>query len=217
MIVMMKRNVVPLCDHHHVPMQLMQFGASNVALTLVAHKCTANSCTRAYLHGHGYIDIADSVSFADALRRDCPEDDMTMYLAEIDDNGNELWRCGQVHCQYSELVNPHERFRVLVNPVDAQSHDPEEHKPYAQLRAVGASSGTTWIGPCQPWHVTAVTLCSFGQNPAQVAAIRDSLLKGIPAELAGVAAPLGVTEQQVVKGGLKRVRPPNGSSSALAS
>jgi hypothetical protein len=206
MIVMMKRDIAPLCDRHHGPMQLAQFGASNIALTFIAYKCLADSCLRAYQHGSGYVDIADFVSVEDGFRRDCPEDEMTMYLAEIDPNGTEVWCCGQLNCEYSEAVNPHERFGVMIRPIEVRNQEPSEKKPYSQLEAVGISNGARWIGPCQPWDVTLVLLSSFRQNSAQLVGVRSSLLEGTPAELVGRAAPLGVTEQQLMKAGLKRLR-----------
>lgn len=206
MIVMMKRDIAPLCDRHHSPMQLAQFGASNIALTFIAYKCLDDSCSRAYQHGSGYVDITDFVSFENGLRRDCPEDDTTMYLAEIDPNGIQIWRCGQVSCVYSEAVNPHERFRVMVRPIEVRDQEPAERKPYAQLEAVGISNGGRWIGPCQAWDVMLVVLSSFGQNSAQLVGVRNSLLDGTPAELVGRVAPLGVTEQQLMKAGLRRLR-----------
>src|ERR1041385_4937945 len=68
MLVMMKRNVTPLCDRHHKPMQLAQFGASNIALNFVAHRCMVESCSRVYQHGHGYIDVTDVISFEQNTR-----------------------------------------------------------------------------------------------------------------------------------------------------
>ncbi len=203
MLVMMKRNVTPLCDRHHTPMQLARFGESNIALTFVAHRCTLDSCSRVYQHGHGYIDITDFVSFENAERHWCPEDQTTLYLAEIVENENQIWRCGQVQCEYLEKVNPHERFRVRVEPINAENA-PEGDTPYAQLEAVGISTGDRWIGPGLPWPLTRTALDVFGQTPVQLAGIRNSLLNGMAAELAGMAAPLGVREQELRKAGLKR-------------
>ena len=56
-----------------------------------------------------------------SARRWCPEDQAALYLAEVVENGNQIWRCGQVHCDYSEEVNPLERFRVTVQPINAEN------------------------------------------------------------------------------------------------
>ena len=217
MLVIMKKDIVPLCDRHHKPMQLAQFGASNIAMTLIVHRCTVDACSRAYQHGFGYLDITDSVSFQDVFRRDCVEDEMTMYLAEIDASGAQVWRCGQLDCKYSELVNPNEHFKVTIRAVSVQSQEPEERKPYTQLGAVGISSGARWVGPCQPWDIALAVLSSFGQSALQIVGVRNSLLAGNVAELAGVAAPLAVTEQQLVKAGLKRLRTAEEIADAIAS
>jgi hypothetical protein len=119
------------------------------------------------------------------------------------ENENQIWHCGQVQCEYSEKVNPHERFRVTVEPINAENC-PQGDAPYAQLQAVGISTGDRWIGPCLPWPLTRTALEVFGQTPVQLAGIRNSLLNGMAAELAGIAAPLGVREQELRKAGLKR-------------
>lgn len=203
MIVAMKQNVTPLCDHHHKPMELAQFGASNIGMRLIVHKCMVPACIRAYQHGFGYHDITDVISFENVLRRDCLDDEMTMYLAEINADGTQLWRCGQKYCDYSEQVDPNERFRVMVHPVEVQEERPAEDRPFAFVEATGPS-GAKWIGPCQPWHGTLSILSWFGQNQLQLAGIRDSLTKGMPDELVGAMAPLAVPEQQLRKAGLKR-------------
>jgi hypothetical protein len=213
----MKRDIVPLCDRDHAPMQLSQFRGSNIGLTFVAYKCTFQSCSRTYHHGSGYIDVTDVVSYQDVFRRDCAEDDMSMYLAEIDPRGTQTWRCGQVNCDYSEQVTPHERYRVMIKLVEVQNQEPSDAKPFTQLEAIGISSGTKWIGRCCPWEVTLTILSSFGQSPAQLIGIRNSLLGGTTSELVGREAPLGVTEQQLRKAGLTRLRPPKGSANAIES
>jgi hypothetical protein len=214
MLVMMKRNVTPLCDRHHKPMQLAQFGASNIALNFVAHRCMVESCSRVYQHGHGYIDVTDVISFEQAERRDCPEDQMTLYLAAIEPDGNQIWHCGQVHCEYIEKINPHERFHVMLKPISAGSDSSSGNQPYAQMEAVGTSTGEKLVGPCLPWPLTLTALSVFGQNAVQVAGIRNSLLNGTSVELAGIMSPLCVPEQQLRKAGLKR---PTTSSSATSS
>jgi hypothetical protein len=204
MIVTMKPGITPLCDRHHKPMELVQFGASNISMTLVVHKCMVPACTRVYQHSFGYHDITDVISFEDVFRRDCPEDEMSMYLAETRSDGAQLWCCGQMHCDYSEQANPHERFVVMVRPVEVQDERPADDRPFAYLEATGATIGTRWIGPCQPWPLTVSALSWFAQNQAQVAGIRNSVTRGIPARLGGEAAPLAVTEQQLRKAGMKR-------------
>jgi hypothetical protein len=167
-----------------------------------------------YQHGHGYIDVAETISFEARERRQCPEDLTTLYLAEVEENGNQIWCCGQVQCEYSETVNPHERFHVMLKPVAADNGSLPGDQPYAQMEAVGIATGERWIGPCLPWPLTLTALSVFGQNAVQAAGIRNSLLNSMPAELAGVSAPLGVPEQQLRKAGLKR---PSMSSSTTLS
>jgi len=204
MLVIVKRDVTPLCDRDHQPMQLVQLGQPDSGLSFIAYRCTVDSCSRVYQHGHGYIDVAKTISFEARERRQCPECLTTLYLAEIEDNGNQIWRCGQVHCEYSEKVNPHERFEVALKPIAADNGSSAGDQPFAQMEAVGISTGERWLGPCLPWPLTLTALSVFGQNAVQIAGIRNSLLNGMPAELAGVMAPLGVPEQQLRKAGLKR-------------
>src|SRR5256885_2006054 len=136
MIAVMNRDIVPLCDRDHAPMQLSQFRASNIGLTFIAYKCTFQSCSRTYQHGSGYIDVTDVVSYQDVLRRDCAEDEMTMYLAEIDPSGTQTWRCGQVSCDHSEQIIPHERFKVMIKPVEVQNRESADEEPFTQVEAI---------------------------------------------------------------------------------
>jgi hypothetical protein len=206
MIVHMNENVTPLCDRHYRPMELGQFGESNLWMSpsFIAHKCMVSACTRIYQHGsRGYRDITDSISSKDVLNFFCEEDDMTMYIAEVNADGTQLWRCGQSNCNYSAQINPNERFRVMVNPVEVREENSAEDRPFAFIEATGPS-GARWIGPTQPWHVTMSILASFGQNQTQLSAIRNSLTKETPGELAGMMVQLLVTEHQLSKAGLKR-------------
>lgn len=205
----MKTSVTPLCDHHQKPMQFARLGSigNPFGLQLEMYQCAVGYCSRVYQHGQGYIDFADAINFENRERRQCPEDLMTMYLSKVEENGIQVWRCGQVHCDYFEKVNPYERFPVTVKPIAGDSSSSPGDQPYAQMEAVGIFTQERWIGPSLPWHSTVNALSAFGQNAWQVGKIRESLLSGRPAELAGPMAPLALTERHLRKAGLKRPSP----------
>src|SRR5580765_3063532 len=117
MLVEMKQNVVPLCDRHLQPMRLGRCFAANISMTWLVYKCLSPNCTRVYETSRGYYDIDDEVNVEDILVRSCPEDTLTMYLELVNDDGTQIWRCGQEGCNHSERVSPDERFAVMVIPV----------------------------------------------------------------------------------------------------
>ena len=105
MIVTERLDAKPICDVHHAPMQDTRYEASNISMTLHAHACTVQNCTRVYQHGQGYHDIGNSVSFDKRLMKECPECHTTMYLASVDAGlREEGWECGRRDCGYKETV-----------------------------------------------------------------------------------------------------------------
>src|SRR5262249_31393838 len=80
-----------------------------------AHICKTPGCTRAYNTSLGYHDIHmdTGVSFADQVRRQCPDDQTFMFVSGVNlESGEQTWTCGQVHCNHSEVVQTALRNRV---------------------------------------------------------------------------------------------------------
>lgn len=105
MIVTQKPDAKPICDAHHTLMQFARYEAADIQMVFHAYSCREPGCTRVYQHGQGYHDIVvgGSVSFEHRLRKECPECQVTMYLASVippDEN----WECGQKGCDYRETV-----------------------------------------------------------------------------------------------------------------
>jgi hypothetical protein len=112
MIVAMRDNIKPLCDRHFSLMKLEGFAAQNIQLTFRAYVCKEPGCTRAYNSTIGYHDIImnKGVSFAERIRRECPDDKTFMFVSGInEDSGEQTWTCAQRHCDHSEVVEPAKR------------------------------------------------------------------------------------------------------------
>ena len=109
-------DIKPLCDRHFSRMELARFGAGDLelafagAFTSGAYICKDPGCARAYESALGYRDMNTGISFADQVRRQCPDDQTSMFVSGINrDSDEQTWTCAQVHCDHSEIVPPAKR------------------------------------------------------------------------------------------------------------
>jgi hypothetical protein len=191
MLVIMRRDVAPLCDLDKRPMRLAVLG-DPPGLVMTVYACKPNVCHRIYDNSGGYRDVTpQGISSTHANKRDCPECETALYLASQNENtALQTWQCAQKNCTHSEQIHPDDRFKIYITPIAP---------PLAQLRAVSIMTNAKWVGAALTWEQLTGYLSQLGQNGRQLAAIRESLSDGTESLLAGIAGELAVTEQQLRK------------------
>jgi hypothetical protein len=200
-MLVMRRDVTPLCDLDKRPMRLSNLGDPN-GFAQIAYTCDPNLCQRVYNNSVGYFDVTPQgvISRTNTNKRDCPECETALYLANQDGNtGLQTWKCAQQRCDHLEQIHPDDRFKLYVAPV-------ADAPPLAQLRAVSIMTNTKWVGAALSWEQLSGYLSKLGQNGRQIAAIRECLSQGTESVLAGIAGELAVTEQQLRKVHMQRDR-----------
>jgi ribosomal protein L37AE/L43A len=70
-----------------------------------AYRCDKDGCTRAYNSSQSYFDIVnDRLVRQEKDQEDCHSCELPMYLDAVNPDGTGIWRCAQIHCDYSLQV-----------------------------------------------------------------------------------------------------------------